>query len=60
MDSIKNKYDDNGNKIKVKDENRKKSWLCAYNVFSVALIAFGISSLMFLPDYIHKQIMSVS
>lgn len=58
-DSIKNKYND-GKKIKIKDENRKESWFCTYNLLSVTLIAFGISSLLFLPDYIHKQMMFVS
>ena len=59
MDSIKTKYDDE-KQIKNKDENSKNPWFCTYNLLSVTLIAFGISSLLFLPDYIHKQMMFVS
>lgn len=58
MDSSKRKYDD-GKRIKIKNENRN-SWFCTYNLLSVTLIAFGISLLLFLPDYIHKQMMFVS
>ncbi|KAG5680460.1 hypothetical protein PVAND_009968 [Polypedilum vanderplanki] len=32
-----------------------KSWCCKYNIIAVTLIAFGISMLLFLPDYLQKQ-----
>ncbi|CAG9804192.1 unnamed protein product [Chironomus riparius] len=56
MDSTKTKHAVE-KKIKNKDEHIKNSWFCRYNLLSVTLIAFGISSLLFLPDYIHKQMM---
>ena len=59
MDPIKKTHED-GRSVKSKDGNHKKSWFCTYNLLSVTLVAFGISSLLFLPDYIHKQMMFVS
>lgn len=47
----------------VMDEKLKRKqdgWCCKYNLFGVTLIAFGISMLLFLPDYIHNQITQVS
>lgn len=43
-----------------KNKQCMASWCCKYHLFGVTFIAFGISLVLFLPDFVNNLIMQVS